>query len=69
MFIYKNDSTDKVLVEKLGLKMDGLVIEGQEDQTGVEVKIGPGEQKVIKLTTTGGGYSFGSSSSYHVEDA
>lgn len=31
MFIYKNDTTDKVLVEKLGLNMEGLVIEGQED--------------------------------------
>jgi hypothetical protein len=69
MIIYKNDTADKVLVETLELKMEGLVIEDQENQTAVLVRIGPGEKKVIKLTTTGGGYSFGSSCSFMVEDA
>jgi len=69
MFIYKNDTSDKILVEELGLNLDGLVIADQEDQTKVDIRIGPGEQKVINLTTTGGGYSFGSSSSYTIEDA
>jgi len=43
VFIYDNKTTDKILDEKLELQMTGLVIEDQEDQTGVKVRIGPGE--------------------------
>ena len=48
--------------------MTGLVIEDQEDQTGVKVRIGPGEQKIIKLTTTSGEFTFASTSSCLIED-
>lgn len=66
MFVYKNTSEGSTLEETLGLNLEGLKVEGQEDQSKVEIILGPGQQKVIKLVKTGGGYSFGSSASYSI---
>ena len=42
--IYKNDSEDKTLEEELGLpQLQNLEIADQEDQTAVNINIGPGE--------------------------
>ena len=68
IFVYKNSTADKVLNETLGFELEGLKIEGQDDQSEVKISIGPGEQQVINLATTGGGYSYGSSCSFLVED-
>lgn len=66
IYVYKNETDDKTLKEELGLNLEGLRVDGQEDQTKVDILIGPGQQKVIKLVTTGGGYSIGTSTSYNI---
>ena len=68
IFVYKNETADKKLNEELGLDLTGLRIDGQDDQTMVKIEIGPGEQQVINLKTTGGGWGFGSSCSYSIAD-
>lgn len=68
MFVYTNSTTDKELQETLGLNLEGLRIDGQEDQSEVKVTCIPGQEFVISLVTTGGGYSYGSSCSYLVND-
>ena len=66
IYVYKNDTSGSTLNEELGLKLTGLCIEDQDDQTMVNIDIGPGEQKVIKLSTTGGGWGMSSSCSYGI---
>lgn len=66
MYVYMNETGDKTLQEELGLNLEGLRVDGQEEQTKVAILIGPGQRKVIKLVTTGGGYSIGTSSSYGI---
>ena len=70
IFVYKNETQDKKLSEELGLDLTGLRIDGQaeDDQSMVKITIGPGEQQVVNLKTTGGGWGFGSSCSYSIAD-
>jgi hypothetical protein len=67
--VYKNETAGSRLNEELGLDITGLCIEGQDDQTKVDIDIGPGETKVIKMSTTGGGWGFASSCSYGISGA
>ena len=69
IMVYKNETDGSKLTEELGLDITGLCIEDQDDQTKVDIEIGPGEQKVIKLSTTGGGWGFASSCSYGISSA
>lgn len=69
IYVYKNETTDQTLNEEAGFNLEGLTIDGQEDQTKVDITLGPGEQIVIKLVTTGGGYSIGTSTSYSISTA
>jgi len=69
IMVYKNDTDGQVLNEELGLELTGLEVDGQDDQTKVVVKIGPGEQQVVNLKTTGGGWGFASSCSYSIGTA
>ena len=66
IYVYKNDTSGSTLNEELGLELTGLCIEDQDYQTMVNIDIGPGEQKVIKLSTTGGGWGMSSSCSYGI---
>lgn len=68
IFVYVNETEDKVLHEELGLNLTGLKIDDQDEdnQEKVEIELGPGDQKVINLVTTGGGWGFGSSMSYRI---
>lgn len=66
IYVYKNETGDKTLKEELGLNLEGLRVDGQEDQSKVDILIVPGQRKVIKLVTTGGGYSIGTSCSYNI---
>lgn len=66
IYVYKNETSGSTLNEELGLELTGLVIEDQDDQTMVNIDIGPGDQKVIKLSTTGGGWGMASSCSYGI---
>ena len=50
----------------MGFKLEGLEIEGQEDQTKVDIDIGPGEEKVISIKSTGGAWKFGTSCKYGI---
>jgi hypothetical protein len=66
IFVYKNESTDKILKEEIIFDVDGLVVEGQDDFK-VVVELGPGQEQIIKLRATGGPWSFGCSCAYGVE--
>jgi hypothetical protein len=68
MLVYTNSTTDKELDETLGLNLEGLRIDGQENQSEVKVSCKPGQEFVISLLTTGGGYSYGTSYSYLIND-
>ena len=66
--VYTNTTSDKVLNETLGLQLDGLRIDGQDDQSEVKVLVNPGDLFVVSLVKTGGGYGYGTSFSYLIED-
>jgi len=68
MFVYTNSTTDKELDETLGLNLEGLRIDGQENQSEVKVSCKPGQEFVISLVTTKGGYSYSTSCSYLIND-
>ena len=68
IYVYKNETEGSQLNEELGFELTGLVIEDQDDQTKVDIEIGPGEEKVIKLSTTGGGWGMSSSYSYGISE-
>jgi hypothetical protein len=42
-FVYKNDSSDKILKEEITFDVEGLVVEGQDDFK-VVLELGPGQQ-------------------------
>ena len=68
--VYKNDSDDQTLEEELGFpNLVNLRIADQEDQSTVHIKIGPGEQKIIKLVKISKqeGFSYSSSMSYSLQ--
>ena len=50
------------------LTIEGLVVQGQDDQDKVVVDLEPGQEHVIKLAATGTKWKFGSKSSYTIED-
>ena len=66
LYLYTNETSDKMLKEEMGFKLEGLEIEGQDDQSKVEIELGPGEEKVISIKATGGGWKFGTSCSYGI---
>ena len=66
MYLYVNETSDKILKEEMGFKLEGLAIEGQEDQEKVEIELGPSEEKVISIKAIGGGWKFGTSCSYGI---
>jgi hypothetical protein len=41
-FFYKNDTSDKVLKETVTFTLEGLKIEGQKDNSVVEINLNPG---------------------------
>ena len=49
IFVYLNDSIDKILSERVEFDLKGIEICGQEDQKVVQFELGPKEQKVILL--------------------
>lgn len=42
MYVYMNETGDKTLQEELGLNLEGLRVDGQDEQTKVNILIGPG---------------------------
>jgi hypothetical protein len=44
LYLYTNETSDKLLEEEMGFKLEGLEIEGQEDQSKVNIRLGPGEE-------------------------
>lgn len=47
--------------------MENLEVVGNEGETQMEVKCGPGETKEIQLVLTGNGYKFGMTMGYYIE--
>ena len=50
-YLYVNETSDKTLEESIEFTMEGLQIEGKPDDKEVEIKIGPGERKLLKLVS------------------
>mmetsp|Transcript_15663 Transcript_15663/g.24005 ORF Transcript_15663/g.24005 Transcript_15663/m.24005 type:complete len:103 (+) Transcript_15663:1689-1997(+) len=66
IYVYVNSTGDSTLNETLSFDKEGLDIVGQDDQEKCEFSVGPGEQHVIELKKTGGGWALGSSCSYSI---
>ena len=65
--IYKNESKDKVLSETVTFTLDGLVIDGDNPNDNVvQFSLAPQAEKVVKLSTLTGGFSFGMGTSYSI---
>lgn len=47
--LYENDETNYKLEETLALDCQGLILQGQEDQSTVEVNLGPGKKKLLRF--------------------
>lgn len=56
--VYKNESADKTLEETLNLELVGYKTPGHDDPTNIELCVGPGETKVVKLETCEGATAF-----------
>ena len=50
--LYINKSKNKVLTETVTYELEGMAIEGLDRETTVLVKVGPGEEFLIKLVNT-----------------
>ena len=68
--VYKNDTADKLLKEEVSFELEGLKIEGRADgETTVELEVGPGSEKIVKLIAVAEEFGFGMGNSYNVMDA
>ena len=63
MFIYKNETAADTLEEDFSLSLEGtkLTLEGHEGDNDpkLEIRLGPGEQKVLRLTAIDPSKGFG----------
>lgn len=60
-YFYVNGSSNQILDEEIQFTMDGLEIEGMPEGTDlVEFRLGPGEEKLIKLKAVTDGWKIGS---------
>jgi hypothetical protein len=66
VYVYKNNTNDKILKEEVQMKMQGLQILGQVDQTQIYLELKAGEQKVFRIVPTEGIVQFGSSTKFNV---
>lgn len=68
--VYKNDSKDKVLNETITFNLEGLTIDGNNpDDKVVQFSLPPQSEKVVRLSTLTGGFSFGMGTSYSIGTA
>lgn len=68
--VYKNDSKDKVLNETVTFTLEGLTIDGnKEGDNVVQFSLAPQNEKVVRLSTLTGGFSFGMGTSYSIGTA
>jgi len=51
-YLYVNKTTEHTLEEELEFVLAGLEIEGKPGETTVELKVGPGQTKLLKLVAT-----------------
>ena len=56
--MYKNDTEDKTLEEKLHLQLSGFKTPGHDDPENIDICVGPGEQYVVKIETVEGATEF-----------
>ena len=68
--MYVNESDDSSLHETMELNIEGLVVEGQDNQNKIEVVVPPGKHREYNLTATdlGRQWKFNSKSSYSIEE-
>lgn len=65
--VYKNESKDKVLNETITFTLEGLTIDGNNPNDNVvQFSLAPQNEKVVKLSTLTGGFSFGMGTSYNI---
>lgn len=50
-----NESTDRILTEMIDYQLEGLQIENEPEKKTVDVRIGPGEEQMVKLVNFGTG--------------
>lgn len=65
--VYKNETEDKTLEEKLSLELTGFKTPDYADHSNIPVCVGPGETKVIKIETCEGAMEFSFSFMYETE--
>ena len=58
-YLYVNRSSNKRLEETLKFQLEGLEIEGQEDNENVALVVGPGEDGFVQLNATGSSMRLG----------
>ena len=51
-YLYVNKTTEHTLEEDLEFQLTGLEIEGKPGETQVQLKVGPGQTKLLKLVGT-----------------
>lgn len=65
--VYKNDSKDKTLNETITFTLEGLTIDGNNPNDNVvQFSLPPSGEKIVKLSTMTGGFSFGMGTSYSI---
>ena len=61
-----NDTKDNTIEEEIEFTLEGLEIEGRPGQKTVELKVGPGQEKLIKLRATDGQWKIQTGISYGI---
>lgn len=66
-YLYVNETPDKTLEETMEFTLQGLEIEGKPGEKEVEVVVGPGEKKMVKLVAIGGQWKVSMAVGYGIE--
>lgn len=68
-YLYVNETSDLLLEEEIEFQLVGLEIEDAPGESKVEVKVGPGEKKLLKIRSTEGQWKISSAVAYGIYDA
>jgi len=65
-YLYVNETNDKTLEEEIEFQLVGLELEENPGETTIEIKVLPGQQRMVKLRSTEGPWKISTGVSYAI---
>ena len=66
-YLYVNETPNRTLDEDLEFQIQGLELEENPGQTEINVKVGPGQKRLVKLAATTGPWKIGVGVAFVIE--